>query len=83
MRQTCVQRKGEMTMRKRILAVILCAVMILSMTACGKSGGTSNGGSTSYKDEIHIAYNAEPETFDPVHGTATVSYTHLTLPTKA
>ena len=62
-------------MRKRILAVILCAVMILSMTACGKSGETSNGGSSSYKDEIHIAYNAEPETFDPIHGTAMATRT--------
>lgn len=62
-------------MRKRILAVILCAVMILSMTACGKSNDSSSGGSSTYKDEVHIAYNGEPESFDPVHGTAIATRT--------
>lgn len=36
---------------------------------------TSASADTAYKDTIHIAYNAEPETFDPVYGTAIATRT--------
>lgn len=64
-------------MKKRILALFLCAVMTLSLSACGSTGSSGSGGSAAsgYKDTIHIAYNGEPETFDPVHGTAIATRT--------
>ncbi len=66
-------KRRELT--KKFIAVALTAAMALGFTACGGNSSTGNqkdtsGTSGTTKEEVHIAYNAEPESFDPVKGTA-------------
>ncbi len=64
-------------MKKRILSFLLCLCLAVAATACSNSK-SSNGevvDTGNYKDEIHIAYNAEPESFDPIRGTAMATRT--------
>lgn len=69
--------------KRRILVSILSIALMVSMAACGQNSNSvsastgsdtkdsrESSGDTTYKDTIHIAYNAEPETFDPVFGTS-------------
>jgi len=55
-------------MKRRLIAGLLCAAMMLSLVACGDGGGgststggdKSSGGTTVTKDTITFAYEAEP-----------------------
>lgn len=47
---------------KRILAFLLAAVLLLTMTACGKDDTAGSG------DSVIIAIGSEPETLDPTRG---------------
>lgn len=72
----------------RILAGVLTITMTVGLTACGKGSGSETaaiaetGAGTeaaaatgATKQEVHIAYNGEPESFDPVMGTAVATRT--------
>ena len=80
------RRSREISMKKMwncIFAGLLTLTMTVGLTACGSSTstGTSQAGtentvvSGSVKQEVHIAYNGEPESFDPVMGTAVATRT--------
>ena len=66
-----------------IFAGLLTLTMTVGLTACGSSTstGTSQAGTENtvvsgpVKQEVHIAYNGEPESFDPVMGTAVATRT--------
>lgn len=78
-------------MWNRIFAGLLTLTMTVGLTACGSSTstGTSQAGTEAsvsagtentvvsgpVKQEVHIAYNGEPESFDPVMGTAVATRT--------
>lgn len=78
-------------MWNRIFAGLLTLTMTVGLTACGSSTstGTSQVGTEAsvsagtentvvsgpVKQEVHIAYNGEPESFDPVMGTAVATRT--------
>lgn len=47
---------------KRILALVLAAVMFLVLAACGRND------TIGYKDSVVIAIGSEPETLDPTRG---------------
>lgn len=74
--------------RKNLLKKVLTASMVISLTvglvACGSSDtsvesapaqGTEDVAQDSQKEEVHIAYSGEPESFDPVKGTAVATRT--------
>ncbi|MEI3229541.1 MAG: ABC transporter substrate-binding protein [Lachnospiraceae bacterium] len=78
-------------MWNRIFAGLLTLTMTVGLTACGSSTstGTSQAGTEAsvsagtentvvsgpVKQKVHIAYNGEPESFDPVMGTAVATRT--------
>lgn len=78
-------------MWNRIFTGLLTLTMTVGLTACGSSTstGTSQAGTEAsvsagtentvvsgpVKQEVHIAYNGEPESFDPVMGTAVATRT--------
>jgi len=59
---------------RKLLPLVCLAVLAVSlMNGCGNSSGepANTNTATEYRDEIHIAVNAVPETFDLVHTTST------------
>lgn len=49
----------------RLLALLLCLVMTLSLAACGGSKDTGDAaGETTYKTELNVAINANPPSLD-------------------
>ena len=62
-----------MKIKKRILALLLAMVMILAMTACGKTpttpdNVTNNTDTAPAKDELIIGFNEVPSNYDPLNG---------------
>lgn len=55
-------------MKKRILSLVLIAVMLVSATACGKpdsSAQSPDQGEVGYRDTIKIGVDVDPNTLDP------------------
>lgn len=48
---------------KKFAALLLALAMLLSLAACGGGG---EGESTGFKDEINIALDVDPETYNPI-----------------
>ncbi len=55
------QRKGEITMRKKILAVVLTAAMVLSMTACGGKESNNDPAKTEAPKKTEAAKTETPK----------------------
>ena len=54
---------------KKILALLMALVMVLTLSACGKpSDSTYSPEATAAKDSVIIAIGTEPETLDPTKG---------------
>ena len=60
-------------MKKKLVAALLAATMVLSLAACGGKGdGGSSGGSGGSDggapQELHTSLNTEPSTLDTIKG---------------
>ena len=53
---------------KKILALLLTAVMVLSLAACGSGNAPESAATQQVKDNVVIAIGSEPETLDPTKG---------------
>ena len=59
-------------MKKKVLAVVLAAAMVLGLAACGSSGGAegSTGGAAGGEKELKVQVGPNPETIDPALNSA-------------
>lgn len=74
---------------KKLIALLATVSMTLCLAACGGSSASGSSSapkadetgtekedmSSAVKEEVHIAYSAEPQSFDPVKGTAVATRT--------
>ena len=69
-------------MKKKMLALMLSSAMVLSLIGCGQASQQVETPATEESTEETVEETAaETETTEAAE--AAVSYTHLTLPTKA
>ncbi len=54
---------------KKIIAVVLAGIMVLSLAACGSNGG-NGGGSAEAATSISVCIASEPDTIDPALNSA-------------
>ena len=59
-------------MKKKVLAVVLAAAMVLGLAACGSSGGAegSTGAAAGGEKELKVQVGPNPETIDPALNSA-------------
>ena len=66
---------------KKTLAIILAAIMVLGLAACGSSGGNTPAGSGSAaggsSDSLAVCIASEPQTLDPALNSAVDGATML------
>ena len=80
-------------MKKKVLSIVLAAVVALSMAACGSgasstattdSSGSATAEGTEYKDTLVVGTYGDQDTLDPqvnvTNDKVPVSYTHLLWP---
>lgn len=74
---------------KKLIALLAVVSMAFSLTACGSSSASESASApkaeesttveadenAAGKEEVHIAYSGEPQSFDPVKGTAVATRT--------
>lgn len=67
--------KKRRNVMKKFISAALAVSLAAGMAACGSGSKDTVNSTGKTKEEVRIAYNGEPESFDPVKGTAVATRT--------